>query len=230
VIAFNAVLASINACDKAAKYCGISFLTYEELTCEKGTHKNTPLYGNCIVNIPTVDADGKLKKSYSIYAGMAQRCFDHKHAARFPTYAECTLAREWRMYRNFDRWFAKFYIPGYHLDKDILVPGNKIYGPRYCRFVPPNINQLFLEKGKVQNGLPRGITYDKSRNKIAADFFGDGKRIRLGRFDVDDVDSALAAYKEVKAAHIVAMAKRYRADVCLEIYEALIYRAENGLF
>lgn len=218
-------------CDRIATKMGIPFLDVNASPkFEKGTHKHSLLYGNCISDMSVVDAHGNVRKSFQIYAGVAQRCFDPKIKSKFPAYKDCTLSVDWHIYSIFDRWFGKNYVEGFHLDKDILVPGNKIYGPRYCRFVPPAINQLITTKCKVQNGLPRGIYYDKSRNKIVADFFGDGKRIRLGRFDVDDVDSALAAYKEVKAEHIVAMSERYKAVMCSEIYETLIYRARNGIF
>lgn len=45
----------------------------------------------------------------------------------------------------------------WHLDKDILVAGNKIYSPETCLFVPNRINSLLI-RGVKTGPLPLGVS------------------------------------------------------------------------
>ena len=38
-------------------------------------------------------------------------------------------------------WFDKNYIEGWHLDKDLIVKGNKVYSPTTC-MLPPGDKHL----------------------------------------------------------------------------------------
>lgn len=38
----------------------------------------------------------------------------------------------------------KPHMEGWHLDKDILLKGNKVYSPETCAFVPAKINSLLI--------------------------------------------------------------------------------------
>jgi hypothetical protein len=50
---------------------------------------------------------------------------------------------------------------GKELDKDILVPNNKVYSPDTCVFIDKKVNQLFSKKNK--HGV-FGVSYDKKKN------------------------------------------------------------------
>ena len=76
--------------------------------------------------------DGNGTKVYSAWHSMLQRCYV-KHSN--PTYTGCTVVKEWHNFQVFAKWFEENYIEEYHLDKDIKVPGNKVYGPDTCIFV-----------------------------------------------------------------------------------------------
>ena len=54
-------------------------------------------------------------------------------------YVDVTCVPEWHLFQTFAEWCdvqIGFNNEGWHLDKDILVKGNKIYGPDFCAFVP----------------------------------------------------------------------------------------------
>ena len=53
-----------------------------------------------------------------------------------------------------------------HLDKDILIKGNKIYSPQTCCFVPENLNSLITKNDSIRNNLPIGVSWDKKKNKF----------------------------------------------------------------
>lgn len=83
---------------------------------------------------------------------------------------------------------------GKELDKDILTPGNKVYSPDTCVFVPQEINKLIANE-KVNTGEhPVGIHFNKSRGKFMAKIKIEGVSVNLGRFN-NAIDAELAYLK-----------------------------------
>ena len=79
--------------------------------------------------------NGKITKVYKTWNNMLQRCYDEKSLGNNPTYKGCTVVKEWHNFQVFGKWFDNNYIEGYQIDKDIKVPGNRVYGPDTCTFV-----------------------------------------------------------------------------------------------
>lgn len=84
--------------------------------------------------------NGIATKHYMVWSNMLERCYDSNCWSRNPTYKGCTVVEEWHNFQNFAKWFEENYIEGYHLDKDIKVKGNKVYGPDTCMFVSKEDN------------------------------------------------------------------------------------------
>lgn len=60
-----------------------------------------------------------------------------------PHYSDVTIL--WKDRSEFVKWFNDNWDekhPDYQMDKDILVPGNRVYGPDTCCFVPQWLNML----------------------------------------------------------------------------------------
>ena len=113
------------------------------------------------------------------------------------------------------------YQPGWELDKDILKPGNKIYSPKRCCFVPNALN-LLMNLYRA-TGLPPGVqlrhgSYKKS--PYTSTCFIRGRRRYLGVFSTPL--KAFRVYKEAKEAEIARVAKEYRATLDARIYRALL--------
>ena len=94
---------------------------------------------------------------YKTWSSIFQRCYSGiKHV-----YKDVTVCEEWHNFQNFAEWFYKNYNPkymeGWHLDKDILVKGNKVYSPETCCFVPREVNNFFTKKTAKGNNLPTGV-------------------------------------------------------------------------
>lgn len=71
-----------------------------------------------------------------------------------PTYVDCSVDPSWHLYSDFKQWFDLNHVVGYQLDKDILQPGNKIYSPDTCVFVPHFINQaVVLRRNPPKSGF-----------------------------------------------------------------------------
>jgi hypothetical protein len=82
--------------------------------------------------------NGKTTRSYATWSNMLKRCYDEKCQVLKPTYIGCSVAPEWHDFQCFAEWYYKNYPADgkdYQLDKDLLVKGNKVYGPHTCRFL-----------------------------------------------------------------------------------------------
>jgi hypothetical protein len=101
---------------------------------------------------------GKPVKGYLVWLAMLGRSYSKKNHARFPTYKNCTVAKEWHNYQNFAPWFKENYREGLDLDKDILQEGvaNKIYSPDTCKFITPleNLLEAICKEYKLRS--PKG--------------------------------------------------------------------------
>lgn len=141
-------------------------------------------------------------KSYDVWIGMINRCYNPKELKKRPTYKYCVVCDSWLKYTNFKKWFDENYICGYHLDKDILVQGNLTYSPETCCFVPPYINSLILDCSKRRGLYKLGV--NKQMGKFIARTHIDKKLVLLGVFDCED--EAHEAYKKAKYAEIKRVA------------------------
>ena len=103
---------------------------------------------------------------YLRWKEMLRRCYSEKEHLRNPTYKDCEVVDEWKYFSNFKSWMEEQSWEGKHLDKDILVPGNKTYGPDTCIFVEDKINLLLskcdAKRGKYPLGVSPAIRGDKT--------------------------------------------------------------------
>ena len=111
----------------------------------------------------------------------------------------------------------------FHLDKDILVKGNKIYSEDTCCFVPICINNLFTLRGLKRGELLIGVS--KKGDRFCASIHKHGKQKGLGTFDTEL--EAFWAYKEAKEAYIKELAEKWKDQIDPRVYEALMkYQVE----
>lgn len=170
----------------------------------------------------TTGPDGKRTKSYGTWKQMLGRAYCPKGHARYPTYAGCSVAEEWLEYQNFAEWFEahEYSNRGYQLDKDLLIPGNKIYAPDRCVFVPSQLNNLLLDCGSARGQYKQGVYFHKGSNKFRANIRVNGRRKGLGYFDTEI--EAYNAYKKAKEEHVKHMANHWQDDIADEVYDALM--------
>jgi len=57
---------------------------------------------------------------------------------------------------------------GKELDKDILSPGNKIYGPDLCVFVISRLNAFLTDHGAARGEWPIGVSIEKDCGRFKA--------------------------------------------------------------
>ena len=154
------------------------------------------------------------KKTYQLWLNMLKRCYSDKISAKNSTYKKSEVFNEWLNFQNFAEWYYENYyeIEGenMHLDKDILVKGNKKYSPYTCIFVPERINKLFEKitfNPKIQNG--KYVVRLRRKDDIKY----------LGRFETKE--EAFQIYKKEKEKYIKQVADEYKPYIPRELYDAM---------
>lgn len=135
---------------------------------------------------------------------MKARCYNWSTHKRKPSYIGCTVADEWMRYENFREWMISQDWKGNHLDKDIIKPGNKVYSPETCCFVPIAINNILNKRRAGRGKYPIGVSYDKKKSKYMAQMKRYGKKINLGWFK-NEADAS-AEYKKAKKQYLIDVA------------------------
>lgn len=135
---------------------------------------------------------------YTVWISMIQRCYSARVQMKCPTYVGCTVAPVWHTFSKFKCWMEQQDWKGKELDKDLIIPGNKEYGPNACLFVTANINSLLNIQPKLRGDLPIGVGRHGARFK--ASVRKNMKHTHIGVFDT--VEEAAYAYREAKAAWI----------------------------
>lgn len=169
-------------------------------------------------------------KQYDAWRKMLVRCYSLNQILFSPTYVGCTVSENFKSYSYFYNWCQNqkgFENPGWQLDKDILVKGNKIYSEDLCVFVPSQINSL-LVSCKASRGLyPIGVSKEINTNLYGARLSINGKLKRIGLFH--SPEEAFLAYKAAKEFHIKELAIAYQKDIDIRTYNALMsYLVEIG--
>ena len=192
------------------------------------SHFTPSVFGVGITGLePTVDENGERLDSYMCWKSMLNRCYSSKYQKKYPTYKGCYVCDEWLYYPNFKKWYEENYYEinnkTSHLDKDVLVKGNKIYSATTCVFVPNFINTLFVKRQNYRGELPIGVYYHKSNKKYQVNLsvFKDGKSTTkyLGSFNT--ADEAFEVYKQAKEEYIKEVADEYKDKIPTELYEAM---------
>lgn len=175
-------------------------------------------------SLTPVKVNGKYIKSYETWKSILQRCYSEKSLGRHPSYSECVVCDEWKSFLSFKEWHDINHVEGWHIDKDILVEGNKIYSPLTCRFVPHFINSLLLDRKLGRGEFPIGVNYEKDRNKYKACISKYGKVHHLGYFN--DPVSAFNSWRLAKIDYVHEVANNYlkAGTIDSEIYMALVSR------
>lgn len=179
---------------------------------------------------PVTEKSGKLHREYLIWVNMIKRCYERDYENKNPTYSDCTISENFKSYTYFYEWCNNqvgFNNSEWHLDKDILLKGNKIYSEDFCVFVPREINNMFTTRTRFRGEFPIGVHYSKGKGKFVSQISKNcGKRIHLGLFDTPE--EAYLAYKKEKESYIKEVAEKWRGEIDDRVYEALIsYEVEE---
>ncbi len=150
--------------------------------------KNSLAQRKLVCGVGTNDADYKIKVGrnqcpfYTKWINMLKRCYYSKYAERFPAYEGCLVSDDWLVFSNFKVWMLSQNWINKELDKDILVPGNKIYSEYTCIFVPKYVNRLLEDHYRARGTHPQGVSFDKKSSRYEAYCSVKGRKKTLGRY------------------------------------------------
>jgi hypothetical protein len=95
---------------------------------------------------------------YQCWCSMIKRCYSPISHKTHQTYIGCIVDPRWYYLSNFKQWYdEQGDVTGKQLDKDIISPGNKVYGPDTCLFVSPQLNTFFTRSDKIRGKYPLGV-------------------------------------------------------------------------
>lgn len=106
---------------------------------------------------------------YQSWHGIFLRCYSEDYLSRRPTYVGCSVHPDWHKFSVFKEWMERQPWEGNALDKDLLVTGNKIYGPDTCVFIPQALNNFLGDCGRSRGKYPIGVSLHKRTRTLRAD-------------------------------------------------------------
>ena len=168
------------------------------------------------------------KKEYTIWSSMLCRCYNLGYLEGKSTYKDCEVSENFKYFPYFKEWCNKqagFGNKDWHLDKDILMKGNKVYSEDTCCFVPSEINVLFTKRQNRRGEHHIGVNYIKRLQKFQASVNVYGNRVYIGVYNTSE--EAFYAYKEAKETHIKEVANKWKDQIDVKVYNALMnYKVE----
>lgn len=137
-----------------------------------------------------------------------------------PHYVECTSL--FKDFQHYASWATQQigYGKGFHLEKDILFRGNKVYSEDTCVFVPIHLNALLLRNNAKRGLWPIGVSCERGKFVAHCKNGSGKKREYLGRYDT--VEEAFAAYKKYKEQRIKDEAEKWKDQIDPRAYAALL--------
>lgn len=160
---------------------------------------------------------GNRSVEYEAWLGMLVRCYSERFLKKNPSYIGCTVCEEWHNFQVFAEWYTREdeYGRGYHLDKDILVKGNKLYSPKTCCLVPQGLNSFFSGfDGETKN------IYKTTNGKFVAKISRYGKKEHLGTFETEH--EASLVYSRAKAIRAKELALENLGKIRYKVFLAII--------
>lgn len=157
--------------------------------------------------------DGKRKRKliwfcryYRTWRNMLERCYSARYQECWPTYNGCTVTDEWLTFSNFRAWMEKQNWEGKQLDKDLLIEGNKVYGPDTCVFVSPMVNNFIIDSGAARGKWLIGVNWHKDRKKFQSSCSNPftKKRENLGLFTCEQQAHEAWLKRKLELAHELA--------------------------
>jgi len=158
-------------------------------------------------------------RAYSAWCGIMERCYNKNFQEIHPSYVGCYVKETWHCFMVFAEWYIENSILNWDLDKDILVVGNREYGPETCLFLPRHINNLFHKnEGHKESELPVGVTLAKS-GKYRARLSEKGFRKHLGYYFTPE--EAHQVYREAKVEYVRKVAFDHKENLHPKAFELL---------
>ena len=158
-------------------------------------------------------------KLYNLWEAMLQRCYGNK---KYYAYIGCRVSKRWHNFQTFCKDIIKmpnWNTPGFELDKDLRVLGNKVYGRKYCSFVPQEVNafnsNFFIPRAQK---LPKGVKPNGKGYRAVISI--KNKQVHLGTYSSPEI--AHQVYKQAKQKRGNQLVKLYRNKLHIDVVSNLL--------
>lgn len=143
---------------------------------------------------------------YRTWANMLSRCYNIGYQKKSPTYVDCSVCEEWQLFSNFRSWMEQQDWEGKQIDKDILSPKNRVYGPEVCVFVSKQVNIFVTERGASRGEWPIGVYWNKNKQRFNAQCNNpiSKKRENLGYFTCPEEAHQTWLKRKLELARLLA--------------------------
>ena len=173
--------------------------------------------------------NGVHTKEYGLWSSMLERCYSDAIKKRRPTYVDCKVSSNFLHYEYFYEWCNRqvgFGNKGWHLDKDLLIKGNKVYSEDSCVFIPKDINMVLTKSTASRGECLIGVHWHKKDKAFVAQVNkSKGKKEHLGYFKTEI--EAFNTYKQAKESFIKEQAEKWKGKIDERAYDALMkYKVE----
>jgi hypothetical protein len=160
-------------------------------------------------------------RMYRKWSQMLMRVYYEPARAKYKTYADCSVCSEWHVLGQFNDWYIRQIIePGWQIDKDLLVKGNKVYGPTYCVFLPRELNSFLTKRQNCRGEQPIGVSRVQETGRYLAQMTKGGRSLHIGSYNTPE--EAFQAYKKCKEGYARELAAKWRDKIDLRAYNALM--------
>ena len=168
--------------------------------------------------------NGVLTKECELWRDMLKRCYSDTYQKKYPTYEGCEVSDKFKSYEYFYEWCNKqigFSNKDWHLDKDLLIKGNKVYSEDSCVFIPQEINKVLINCTASRGEHLIGVYWCKKGKAFKAQVGKNkGKQENLGYYNTEL--EAYKAYKQAKEAFVKEQANKWKGKIDERAYEALM--------
>ena len=171
-----------------------------------------------------VSEGGKDIKEYKLWHSMLKRCYSDGFKKKNQTYEGCRVSDNFLYYEYFYEWCNEqigFGVDGWHLDKDLLVKGDKVYSESTCVFIPQEINTVLIKSTASRGEYSIGVCWSNTNKAFVAQVRRNkGKQEYLGSFKTEI--EAFNAYKVAKENYLKELANKWKSQIDGRAYNALM--------
>ena len=172
--------------------------------------------------------NGVKTKEYVLWQNMLKRCYSDTYQKQRPTYEGCEVSDNFKSFEYFYEWCNRqigFGNEGnenqFHLDKDLLLKGNKVYNEDSCIFLPQEVNTLLTKCTASRGEYLIGVSWHKKGKAFVATVNKNkGKQEHLGLFNTEI--EAFNAYKQAKESFVKEQAEKWKDKIDERAYNALM--------
>lgn len=150
--------------------------------------------------------------AYKVWQSMIKRCYSSKDKEQ--PYAGVVVCKDWHDFQHFAEWYNSYPYdrePGWELDKDLILKGNKEYGPSVCSFLPTEVNSCVIKLGGVYFHNKSGKYIAQCRTSKASRYIG----LYLTEY------AAMEAYNEEKHLRLTELCEKYQGKIHPRVLENL---------